>query len=229
MKNINDIFWDLDHTLWDFDRNSDLTFFKILNENNIKVDVSLFLKAYHPINREYWDLYRLNKVSKAHLRFYRLSDTFKELNVEVPEKLISKLTVDYINHLSDFNYLIPNALTILEKFHLNYNMHIITNGFKEVQKKKLEKSGLLKYFKTITISENIGFKKPSKEIFLHAITKANTVIENSVMIGDNFNADIIGAKSIGMKAIYYNFHKIKNQQLDGVLKINDLSELEGIL
>ena len=229
MKNINDIFWDLDHTLWDFDRNSDLTFFKILNENNIKVDVSLFLKAYHPINREYWDLYRLNKVSKAHLRFYRLSDTFKELNVEVPEKLISKLTVDFINHLSDFNYLIPNALTILEKFHLNYNMHIITNGFKEVQKKKLEKSGLLKYFKTITISENIGFKKPSKEIFLHAITKANTVIENSVMIGDNFNADIIGAKSIGMKAIYYNFHKIKNQQLDGVLKINDLSELEGIL
>lgn len=229
MKNINDIFWDLDHTLWDFDRNSDLTFFKILNENNIKVDVSLFLKAYHPINREYWNLYRLNKVSKAHLRFYRLSDTFKELNVEVPEKLISKLTVDYINHLSDFNYLIPNALTILEKFHLNYNMHIITNGFKEVQKKKLEKSGLLKYFKTITISENIGFKKPSKEIFLHAITKANTVIENSVMIGDNFNADIIGAKSIGMKAIYYNFHKIKNQQLDGVLKINDLSELEGIL
>ena len=229
MKNINDIFWDLDHTLWDFDRNSDLTFFKILNENNIKVDVSLFLKAYHPINREYWDLYRLNKVSKAHLRFYRLSDTFKELNVEVPEKLISKLTVDYINHLSDFNYLIPNALTILEKFHLNYNMHIITNGFKEVQKKKLEKSGLLKYFKTITISENIGFKKPSKEIFLHAITKANTLIENSVMIGDNFNADIIGAKSIGMKAIYYNFHKIKNQQLDGVLKINDLSELEGIL
>ena len=162
-------------------------------------------------------------------RFYRLSDTFKELNVEVPEKLISKLTVDYINHLSDFNYLIPNALTILEKFHLNYNMHIITNGFKEVQKKKLEKSGLLKYFKTITISENIGFKKPSKEIFLHAITKANTVIENSVMIGDNFNADIIGAKSIGMKAIYYNFHKIKEQQLDGVLKINDLSELEGIL
>ena len=229
MKNINDIFWDLDHTLWDFDRNSDLTFFKILNENNIKVDVSLFLKAYHPINREYWDLYRLNKVSKAHLRFYRLSDTFKELNVEVPEKLISKLTVDYINHLSDFNYLIPNALAILEKFHLNYNMHIITNGFKEVQKKKLEKSGLLKYFKTITISENIGFKKPSKEIFLHAITKANAVIENSVMIGDNFNADIIGAKSIGMKAIYYNFHKIKNQQLDGVLKINDLSELEGIL
>ena len=229
MKHINDIFWDLDHTLWDFDRNSDLTFFKILNENTIKVDVSLFLKVYHPINRKYWDLYRLNKVSKAHLRFFRLSDTFKELGVEVSDDLVNKLSIDYINHLSDFNYLIPNALTILEKFHLNYDMHIITNGFKEVQRKKLEKSGLSKYFKTITISEDVGFKKPSKEIFLQAVTRANAIVENSVMIGDNFNADIIGAKGIGMKAIYYNFHKTKEHQLGGVLKINDLSELEDIL
>ena len=229
MKRINDIFWDLDHTLWDFDRNSDLTFNKILNENNIKLDVSLFLKTYHPINRKYWDLYRLNKVSKAHLRYYRLSDTFKELCVEVSDDQINKLSVDYINHLSDFNYLIPNALTILENFHSNYNMHIITNGFKEVQNKKLEKSGLSKYFKTITISEDIGFKKPSKEIFLQAISRANAIIENSVMIGDNFNADIIGSKSVGMKAIYYNFHKTKEHQLGGVLEINNLLELEDIL
>jgi putative hydrolase of the HAD superfamily len=108
-------------------------------------------------------------------------------------------------------------------------MHVITNGFKEVQKKKLEKSGLSKYFKTITISEDIGFKKPSKEIFLHAIASAKAKIENSVMIGDNFNADIIGAKSLGMNVIYYNFHKTKEQQLDGMLEINDLSELENIL
>ena len=229
MKNINDIFWDLDHTLWDFDRNSDLTIFKILKNNNIKVDVPLFLKAYHPINRKYWELYRENKVSKSDLRFYRLSDTFKELNVKVFEKLIRKLSVDYINHLSDFNYLIPNAIAILENFHFDYDMHIITNGFKEVQKKKLKKSGLLKYFKTITISENVGFKKPSKEIFLHAIAKAKAEIEKSVMIGDNFNADIIGAKRMGMKAIYYNFHKTGEQKLEGILKINNLLELEDIL
>ena len=229
MKRINDIFWDLDHTLWDFDRNSDLTFNKILNENNIKVNVPSFLKTYHPINRKYWDLYRLNKVSKAHLRYYRLSDTFKELCIEVSDDQINKLSIDYINHLSDFNYLIPNALTILENFHSNYNMHIITNGFKEVQNKKLEKSGLSKYFKTITISEDVGLKKPSKEIFLQAIARANAIIENSVMIGDNFNADIIGSKSVGMKAIYYNFHKTNEHQLGGVLEINNLLELEDIL
>ena len=229
MNHINDIFWDLDHTLWDFDKNSDLTFFKILNENTIKVDVSSFLKTYHPINRKYWELYRLNKVSKAHLRFHRLSDTFKELCVEVSDIQINKLSIDYINHLSDFNNLIPNAITVLENFHSNYSMHIITNGFKEVQRKKLEKSGLSKYFKTITISEDVGFKKPSKEIFLQAVIKANAIIENSVMIGDNFNADIIGAKSVGMKAIYYNFHQTKEKQLSGVFKINDLLELKDIL
>jgi|TARA_B100001564_G_C20661187_1_gene681597 putative hydrolase of the HAD superfamily len=229
VNHINDIFWDLDHTLWDFDKNSDLTFFKILNENTIKVDVSSFLKTYHPINRKYWELYRLNKVSKAHLRFHRLSDTFKELCVEVSDIQINKLSIDYINHLSDFNNLIPNAITVLENFHSNYNMHIITNGFKEVQRKKLEKSGLSKYFTTITISEDVGFKKPSKEIFLQAVIKANAIIENSVMIGDNFNADIIGAKSVGMKAIYYNFHQTKEKQLSGVLKINDLLELKDIL
>ena len=92
MKHINHIFWDLDHTLWDFDRNSDLTFLKILNENTIKVDVSSFLKTYHPINRKFWELYRLNKVSKSHLRFYRLSDTFKKLGVEVSDELVNKLS-----------------------------------------------------------------------------------------------------------------------------------------
>ena len=100
---------------------------------------------------------------------------------------------------------------------------------KKFKRKKLEKSGLSKYFKTITISEDVGFKKPSKEIFLQAVARANAVIENSVMIGDNFNADIIGAKSVGMKVIYYNFHKTKEQQLSGVLKINDLLELKDIL
>ena len=176
----------------------------------------------------------LSKVNDPKNKPYRLPRVWphkvgKELGVEVSDDLVNKLSIDYINHLSDFNYLIPNALTILEKFHLNYDMHIITNGFKEVQRKKLEKSGLSKYFKTITISEDVGFKKPSKEIFLQAVTRANAIIENSVMIGDNFNADIIGAKSIGMKAIYYNFHKTKEHQLGGVLKINDLSELEDVL
>ena len=94
MNDNKDIFFDLDHTLWDFDKNSDLTFFKILDLNSVKIDVDKFLYAYHPINRKYWEMYRENKVSKADLRFYRLSDTFNKLNYKVDHNVINKLAVD---------------------------------------------------------------------------------------------------------------------------------------
>jgi putative hydrolase of the HAD superfamily len=229
MKEVNNIFFDLDHTLWDFDKNSDLTFFKILKKNNLNIDVSKFLNSYHPINRKYWELYRENKVSKADLRYYRLSDTFKKLNYYVNDDLINQLAIDYIEHLSDFNHLIPDTLIVLNSLKSNYRMHIITNGFKEVQKRKLEKSKLIQYFDSVTISEDVGVKKPHKLIFDHALTAANANVENSVMIGDNFNADILGALGVGMKAIYYDFHKTNEQERENLIIIKNLKELIKIL
>ena len=229
MKDVNNIFFDLDHTLWDFDKNSDLTFFKILKKNNLNIDVSRFLNSYHPINRKYWELYRENKVSKADLRYYRLSDTFKKLNYDINDDLINQLAIDYIEHLSDFNHLIPDTLIVLNSLKSNYRMHIITNGFKEVQKRKLEKSKLIQYFDSVTISEDVGVKKPHKLIFDHALTAANANVENSVMIGDNFNADILGALGVGMKAIYYDFHKTNEQERENLIIIKNLKELIKIL
>ena len=229
MKEVNNLFFDLDHTLWDFDKNSDLTFFKILKKNNLNIDVSKFLNSYHPINRKYWELYRENKVSKADLRYYRLSDTFKKLNYDINDNLINQLAIDYIEHLSDFNHLIPDTLIVLNSLKSNYRMHIITNGFKEVQKRKLEKSKLIQYFDSVTISEDVGVKKPHKLIFDHALTSANANVENSVMIGDNFNADILGALGVGMKAIYYDFHKTNEQERENLIIIKNLKELIKIL
>ena len=229
MKLINNIFFDLDHTLWDFDKNSDLTFFKILKKNDISIDVSKFLNYYHPINRKYWEMYRENKVSKADLRYYRLSDTFKKLNYEINDDRINQLAIDYIEHLSDFNHLIPDTLTVLELLKSKYKMHIITNGFKEVQKRKLQKSDLIQYFETVTISEDVGVKKPHKLIFNHALTAANANVESSIMIGDNFNADILGALGIGMKAIYYDFHKTNEQERENVVIVKSLKEIIPIL
>ena len=229
MNDIKDIFFDLDHTLWDFDKNSDLTFFKILEKNNIKIDVNKFLNEYHPVNRKYWEMYRENKVSKADLRFYRLSDTFDKLNYKLDHNVINKLAVDYIEHLSDFNNLIPNSLPVLDTLKLKFNMHIITNGFKEVQKRKLIKSNLAHYFKTVTISEDVGVKKPNKLIFNHAIKSAKAKIENSIMIGDNYTADILGANKIGMKAIYFNFHKTSEENRENVIIIENLEEILKIL
>ena len=229
LTGIKNIFWDLDHTLWDFDKNSDLTIKKILKLNQINIDYKVFLKEYHPINRKYWDMYRQNKVSKPDLRFYRLYDTFKKINYDITDNLINKMAEDYIIHLSDYNYLIPNAALVLEKFSMKYDMHIITNGFKNVQLKKLKKSGLNKYFKTLTISEDIGVQKPNEKIFLHALSNASAEIKNSIMIGDNYNADILGAKNIGMKSIYFNFHKKNSINSKEIIVIDNLIELMKFL
>ena len=229
MKLIDNIFFDLDHTLWDFDKNSDLTFFKIFKKNDISIDVSKFLNCYHPINRKYWEMYRVNKVSKADLRYFRLSDTFKKLNYDINDDLINQLAIDYIEHLSDFNHLIPDTLTVLDLLKSKYKMHIITNGFKEVQKRKLQKSDLIQYFETVTISEDVGVKKPHKLIFDHALTSANANVKNSIMIGDNFNADILGALGVGMKAIYYDFHKTNEHERENVIIVKSLKEIIPIL
>jgi len=229
MKEINNIFFDLDHTLWDFDKNSDLTFYKILEKNEINIDVAKFLKNYHPINRKYWEMYRENRVSKADLRFYRLYDTFNKLNYNINDDLINQLAIDYIEHLSDSNHLIPDTLIVLNSLKSKYKMHIITNGFKEVQKRKLQKSDLIQYFETVTISEDVGVKKPHKLIFDQALKAANANIENSVMIGDNFNADILGALGAGMKAIYYDFHKTNHEERENVTIVKNLKEIIKIL
>jgi putative hydrolase of the HAD superfamily len=225
--NITDIFFDLDHTLWDFDKNSNLTFIKIFKLNKLEIDIDVFLEAYHPINTNYWNLYRENKISKEKLRFYRLADTFKKLKIEVGDSMTRKLSFDYIDYLSDFNHLIPGAIEILEYLENKYSMHIITNGFKEVQKKKLEKSTIAKYFKTITISEEVGYKKPSPIIFDYALKKANAINSNSLMIGDSYQVDILGAINVGVNAILFNYHNIDPN--DNIISVNNLSDLSSYL
>ena len=225
--NITDIFFDLDHTLWDFDKNSNLTFIKIFKLNKLEIDIDVFLEAYHPINTNYWNLYRENKISKEKLRFYRLADTFKKLKIEVGDSMTRKLSFDYIDYLSDFNHLIPGAIEILEYLENKYSMHIITNGFKEVQKKKLEKSTITKYFKTITISEEVGYKKPSPIIFDYALKKANAINSNSLMIGDSYQVDILGAINVGINAILFNYHNIDPN--DNIISVSNLTDLSNYL
>lgn len=227
INNITDIFFDLDHTLWDFDKNSRLTFEKIFNLNNIRVDTPEFLKYYEPINLEYWKLYREEKIDKASLRFGRLHDAFLAINQEVDKKIIMKLSDDYITYLTTFNHLFENTIDILEYLSGTYNLHIITNGFEEVQQKKLNHSNIAHYFKTVTNSEQVGAKKPNPKIFNHAIKIAKTSINKSIMIGDNLEADILGAKNIGMDAIFFNSN---NEVFEGNIKqIDNLIHIKKYL
>ncbi|NJX14804.1 YjjG family noncanonical pyrimidine nucleotidase [Tamlana crocina] len=225
---ITDIFFDLDHTLWDFNKNSALTFKKIFEINKLDFDVDAFLSHYEPINLKYWKLYREEQIEKETLRFSRLNDTFLAVGFSAEAQLINKLSNDYITHLTHFNYLFENTFEILDYLSTKYRLHIITNGFDEVQNTKLNKSKIHTYFKTITNSENAGVKKPNPQIFNYALQLAQTTAQNSIMVGDNYEADILGAKNIGMDAVHFDANNNLPTQ-NGVKKINNLIQLKKYL
>jgi len=227
IKNITDVFFDLDHTLWDFDKNSALTFDKIFKLNQVEINISEFLSYYEPINLSYWKLYREEKIDKASLRYGRLFDTFKKIGFNSSDDLIHKLSEDYIDNLTTHNHLFDGTLDILNYLQSNYILHIITNGFAEVQYGKLQKSKIDHYFKTVTNSEMVGVKKPNPKIFEFALQEAQVSIKNSIMIGDNYEADVLGALQFGMDAICFNIHKTK---LDVSIKqVSNLSDLKVYL
>ena len=227
MNNIKHIFFDLDHTLWDFDRNSALAFAKIFDKRNISVPIADFLKVYQPINFEYWKWFREEKVTKKQLRYGRFKKSFDALCVSISDNLIEQLSIDYIRYLPDNNHLFDYTVEILEYLSKLYTLHIITNGFHEVQHTKLIKSRIAHFFKTVTTSEEVGVKKPNPKIFQRALIKAKGTSTESLMIGDTYEADIIGANAIGMQSICFNYH---NSILpDKQLFINKLIELRTIL
>lgn len=225
---ITDIFFDLDHTLWDFEKNSALTFEKILPKNNIHIDTKAFIAAYVPINIEYWKLFRDDRISKQEMRYGRLSDAFATLNLKFDDEILDTLSNDYIQFLPTFNHLHDGAIELLTYLKPKYNLHIITNGFQDLQNYKLDKSNLTPYFKTVTNSESAGVKKPNPIIFEHALQLANADRTSSLMIGDCLDADVKGAMNCGMKAILFN----ETTQLiedDRILQVNHLLELKKIL
>lgn len=224
--NIKHVFFDLDHTLWDFDKNSKLTFQEIFEEQKIQLEINKFLKVYMPINLKYWRLFREDKISKSDLRFNRLKEVFVALNYNASDDLIIKISEDYIKYLPKYNYLFEGAIEVLGYLKEKYQLHIITNGFEEVQKLKIKNSGIDAYFNEIITSESLGSKKPNPEIFEFALMKAKAIPQNSIMIGDSYEADIIGALNANMLAIHFS-NEVKAQS--GVLSIQSLLELKQFL
>ncbi|MEM8508205.1 MAG: YjjG family noncanonical pyrimidine nucleotidase [Bacteroidota bacterium] len=201
---VSDVFFDLDHTLWDFEANSKLTFQKIFDKERIDIDLERFLQYYVPINLEYWKLYREEKVSKEELRYQRLRKSLDATGVSLGDEQIHTLAIAYIEYLSSFNHMIPGTLDILKYLKPNYRLHIITNGFQEIQEKKLRNAGIRHYFQVVVNSEMAGVKKPNPRIFQLALEKANVAAQNAIMIGDNLEADILGAQRLGIHTLHLN-------------------------
>ncbi|OIQ28099.1 MAG: noncanonical pyrimidine nucleotidase, YjjG family [Bacteroidetes bacterium MedPE-SWsnd-G2] len=229
MKNreIKHVFFDLDHTLWDFEKNSALTFHKIFELHNVPVETQQFLEVYEPINFEYWKLYREEKVTKEKLRYGRLRDAFAAVNFEASDTLIDSLSEDYINYLTTFNHLFEGTFDILDYLKPKYQLHIITNGFEEAQQRKMDNAEIAQYFKTVTNSEMAGVKKPNPFIFNYALEVADAQAEESIMIGDNLEADVHGAINAGYDAIYFNNRSEPSQ--DQIKEVNTLNEIKNYL
>ena len=227
MEHITDVFFDLDHTLWDFEKNSALAFEKVLNKHAVNVDLKVFLFHYVPLNLKYWELYRHEKVTQEVLRYGRLKDTFDLLDYEIDDETIDLLSKEYIQYLPQFNHLFEGTIEVLEYLQPKYSLHIITNGFQEVQTGKMKNSGIEKYFQTITNSEMAGVKKPNPKIFEFALSNANVGKQNAIMIGDCLDADVNGALDFGIDAIHFNESQIDIPS--HIKQINHLIELKKYL
>jgi YjjG family noncanonical pyrimidine nucleotidase len=224
---ITDVFFDLDHTLWDFEKNSALAFETVFEIQNLAIDMPNFLQYYVPINREYWERYRKDEITQKQLRYGRLKDAFDMIDYTVSDEMVELLAVEYIHYLPKFNHLYEGTIELLEYLKPKYNLHIITNGFAEIQGNKLDNSYITHYFKTVTNSEMAGVKKPNQKIFEFALNLAQTKKENSIMIGDCIEADVQGALDAGLDAVFFNEYKVP--VVNAIKQVNHLLELKKLL
>ena len=232
MTKYQHIFFDLDNTLWDFDKSSILAFdkiYEIFNLINYGIpNAKDFHKTYFDHNNRLWEQYRQGKIDKEFLKTERFRLPLNDYGI-VNEKLAIDLGESYTDLAARLVALVPNTMETLTYLkEKNYKIHLITNGFLEVQSIKMKASGLDTMIDYSFVSEVVGFKKPDHRIFHHAINEVGGSIENSVMIGDDLSVDIIPAKEIGMTHIYFNRKKIShNEKLD--YEIYDLIEICDII
>lgn len=224
---IKHIFFDLDHTIWDFDRNAQETLLELYEVYQLKKlglhSAQEFIDRYTENNHRLWAQYHLGQITKETLREERFRSTFLELGVK-PEAVPLEFENDYVRISPTKTNLFDGANKVLAYLQNKYQLHIISNGFKETTLTKMELSGLNPYFTQVIISEDVGVNKPNQAIFEYALQKAGAQKEESIMIGDSLEADIRGAQAFGLKAIFFNPLKI-NRPDDVAWEIAHLEEL----
>lgn len=228
---LQNIFFDLDHTLWDFDRNCSETlselYYKYRFDAYEKFTVEEFVNTYRKINVEMWHSYHSGLINKDEIRNKRFIYTFDKLGLNykyVPEGI----NEDFLRICPGKTYLIPYTHEVLSYLKAKYNLYILTNGFLETQNIKIDSTNIRQYFKEIINSESCGYLKPDKRIFHHAINTAQSQCDNCLMVGDDLHADIKGAKNAGLDVVYFNREKLPHNE-DLKYEIHCLSDLMNIL
>ncbi len=231
-KQYKHVFFDLDRTLWDFEKSALQAFEAIFKKYELKkYGVSSHKELhekYSVHNNDLWDKYRKGEIEKETLKWLRFYLTMKDFGIENRE-LADKIGEEYVKLSPVLVNLFPYAVEILEYLHKkNYSLHLITNGFSEVQNIKLKVSGMERFFKTVVTSEEAGVKKPLQGIFRYAFEKSGAKPAESIMIGDDYEVDIIGAQNAGMNQILFDPYENYNG-VDVTYKVKNLKEIENIL
>lgn len=232
-KQYKHIFFDLDHTIWDFDKNAHISMLQLYSDLNLESRIGVtaeeFYETYLVHNRVLWGRYEQGFISTADLKWKRMWRSLLDYKV-ADEPLARKMSDDFLELLPVQKKVFPYTFEILEYLQgKKYILHLITNGFEVTQRLKLKHSGLDKYFVEIITSECSQSLKPKKEIFDFALLQCKGLVEESIMIGDNLKADIQGAINAGMDSIYVNHINEDAGEIQPTYSIKHLKELEGIL
>lgn len=225
------IFFDLDHTLWDFDTNAYHTLKELyekyaLDTHGIPV-FDTFLARYKAINEEMWGGYGRGTVTKEDLRYKRFYRTLSEFGVD-NENLSRSIGEDYVSLGPSRKTLFPFTTEVLEYLSEKYELFILTNGFEEVQHLKLQTCGIKDHFRDVITSERAGYKKPDKRMFDYAIQLSGAACSEVLMVGDSLEMDVGGARSCGIDQVYFNPAKLPHTE-KVTFEIGCLSELKSIL
>ncbi|WP_299203543.1 YjjG family noncanonical pyrimidine nucleotidase [Brumimicrobium sp.] len=231
MNIIKDVFFDLDRTLWDFDKNSESALrvlYEELKLNNYSASFEEFLKVYRDVNARYWNDYGAGKIDKTQLRNGRFVDTLKSFEVN-DDKLGKTMGERYLQISPYQTHLFPSTKEVLTDLkNNNYRLHIITNGFKEVQFTKLENSGIIHFFDDILCSEEVGVTKPHPLVFQGALSRTKAKANESIMIGDDFKADVIGAENAGIRGVLFDPEK-KFESNATIERVEHLEEVPPLI
>ena len=227
-----DLFFDLDHTLWDFELNSKETMQELYSTHHIAAlgitDFDAFFNIYTAHNHRLWDRYSKGFIKQEELRWKRIYLSLLDFKI-ANEQLSKEMSLDFLQILPTKKKLFPHTIEILNYLkEKDYKMHLITNGFESVQMQKIKNAAIAHYFTEVITSETSNSLKPNKEIFEFALKTTNATLSESIMIGDNETADIQGGINIGMDTVFVN-HLNVAPTIPATYTITHLKELEALL
>ncbi len=229
VKSYRHLFFDLDRTLWDFDGNSREVLAELFTEfelGSFGIGQEAFIAVYEEVNAALWGQHEAGAIPKEVLRALRFHRALEQLGIS-ESALARRMEEAYMDRCPRRSGLLPGAMGLLEDLKTRYSLHIITNGFTEVQALKLDVAGIRHYFHVVLTSEMAGVAKPDKGIFRHALRSAGARASESLMIGDNARADIAGARKAGIDQVH--FSPEGNPDSEATFRVAHLHELRGIL